>query len=125
MQNGSELVTRAGKTMGEVVQAVCHVTDIMGEISTALEEQSDGIAQVNLAVTQMDSVTQQNAALVEEAAAAASLEEQARQLKGVVSQWRVDVSTVTRASTVAKAARVELTVASVKKPAASITKVSR
>lgn len=111
--------------MGEVVQAVCHVTDIMGEISTALEEQSDGIAQVNLAVTQMDSVTQQNAALVEEAAAAASLEEQARQLKGVVSQWRVDVSTVTRASTVAKAARVELTVASVKKPAASITKVSR
>ncbi|WP_244814609.1 methyl-accepting chemotaxis protein [Caballeronia sp. Lep1P3] len=91
VQSGSELVTRAGETMGEIVQAVRRVTDIMGEISAASEEQSDGIEQVNRAVTQMDSVTQQNAALVEEAAAAAaSLEEQTRQLKDVVGQWRVE-----------------------------------
>ncbi|MDR5736899.1 MULTISPECIES: methyl-accepting chemotaxis protein [unclassified Caballeronia] len=95
VQSGSELVTRAGETMGEIVQAVRRVTDIMGEISAASEEQSDGIEQVNRAVTQMDSVTQQNAALVEEAAAAAaSLEEQTRQLKGVVGQWRIDGAAV-------------------------------
>ncbi len=57
VQNGSDLVAQAGETMGEIVQAVRRVTDIMGEISAASEEQSDGIAQVNLAVTQMDSVT--------------------------------------------------------------------
>jgi methyl-accepting chemotaxis protein I, serine sensor receptor len=128
VQNGSELVTRAGETMSEIVQAVRRVTDIMGEISAASEEQSDGIAQVNLAVTQMDSVTQQNAALVEEAAAAAaSLEEQTRQLKDVVSQWRVDAaSAAAPAAKAVKAARVEPTVtASVKKPVAPITKVSQ
>ncbi len=71
--------------MGEIVQAVRRVTDIMGEISAASDEQSDGIEQVNRAVTQMDSVTQQNAALVEQAAAAAaSLEDQTRQLQAVV-----------------------------------------
>ncbi|TKC89242.1 HAMP domain-containing protein [Trinickia terrae] len=90
VQNGSELVGRAGTTMEEIVQAVRRVTDIMGEISAASEEQSSGIEQVNRAVTQMDDVTQQNAALVEEAAAAAaSLEEQTRKLKAVVSTWRV------------------------------------
>jgi methyl-accepting chemotaxis protein I, serine sensor receptor len=129
VQNGSELVHQAGETMGEIVQAVRRVTDIMGEISAASEEQSDGIAQVNLAVTQMDSVTQQNAALVEEAAAAAaSLEEQTRQLKDVVSQWRINGSAVTaRPKAAAAAARVEPVVAtaSVKKPVASITKVSQ
>jgi methyl-accepting chemotaxis protein len=91
IESGSELVGRAGETMGEIVQAVRRVTDIMGEISAASEEQSDGIEQVNRAVTQMDSVTQQNAALVEQAAAAAaSLEDQTRQLKDVVGQWRID-----------------------------------
>ena len=91
VESGSELVTRAGETMGEIVQAVRRVTDIMGEISAASEEQSDGIEQVNRAVTQMDSVTQQNAALVEQAAAAAaSLEDQTRQLKDVVSQWQIE-----------------------------------
>ena len=89
--SGSELVGRAGTTMDEIVQAVRRVTDIMGEISAASEEQSTGIEGVNRALTQMDDVTQQNAALVEEAAAAAaSLEEQTRQLKGVVGQWRID-----------------------------------
>jgi methyl-accepting chemotaxis protein I, serine sensor receptor len=91
VQSGSTLVSRAGSTMDEIVQAVRRVTDIMGEISAASEEQSTGIEQVNRAVTQMDDVTQQNAALVEQAAAAAaSLEEQTRQLKAVVSAWRVD-----------------------------------
>jgi methyl-accepting chemotaxis protein I, serine sensor receptor len=124
VQNGSELVAQAGETMGEIVQAVRRVTDIMGEISAASEEQSDGIAQVNLAVTQMDSVTQQNAALVEEAAAAAaSLEEQTRQLKGVVGQWRVETA-VASVAKAAPAARVEPKVAAVKKPSAAITKVS-
>ncbi|WP_277189335.1 methyl-accepting chemotaxis protein [Caballeronia sp. BR00000012568055] len=127
VQNGSELVAQAGETMGEIVQAVRRVTDIMGEISAASEEQSDGIAQVNLAVTQMDSVTQQNAALVEEAAAAAaSLEEQTRQLKGVVGQWRVEMASVSvaKATPAALAARVEPKVAAAKKPAVAISKVS-
>ncbi|MGH8777773.1 methyl-accepting chemotaxis protein [Paraburkholderia sp.] len=91
VQSGSALVGRAGATMNEIVQAVRRVTDIMGEISAASEEQSTGIEQVNRAVTQMDEVTQQNAALVEQAAAAAaSLEEQTRQLQVVVSGWHVE-----------------------------------
>ena len=90
VQSGSALVGRAGSTMDEIVQAVRRVTDIMGEISAASEEQSGGIEQVNRAVVQMDEVTQQNAALVEQAAAAAaSLEDQTRQLQAVVSGWKV------------------------------------
>ncbi|MBY4868050.1 HAMP domain-containing protein [Burkholderia sp. Bp9017] len=90
VESGSALVARAGSTMDEIVQAVRRVTDIMGEISAASDEQSTGIEQVNRAVGQMDSVTQQNAALVEQAAAAAaSLEEQTRQMKSVVSSWHV------------------------------------
>jgi methyl-accepting chemotaxis protein len=90
VESGSVLVTRAGKTMDEIVQAVRRVTDIMGEISAASDEQSQGIEQVSRAVGQMDEVTQQNAALVEEAAAAAaSLEEQTRKLKDVVGHWQV------------------------------------
>ncbi|MEA3121464.1 MAG: methyl-accepting chemotaxis protein serine sensor receptor [Paraburkholderia sp.] len=86
--SGSELVGRAGATMAQIVQAVRRVTDIMGEISAASEEQSTGIESVNRALAQMDDVTQQNAALVEEAAAAAaSLEEQTRQLNGVLAGW--------------------------------------
>ncbi|KNE21020.1 methyl-accepting chemotaxis protein, partial [Achromobacter spanius] len=78
---GSQQVERAGATMQEIVASVKRVTDIMGEISAASDEQSSGIDQVNRAVSQMDEVTQQNAALVEEAAAAAgSLQEQAERL---------------------------------------------
>jgi methyl-accepting chemotaxis protein I, serine sensor receptor len=95
--SGSDLVSKAGTTMDEIVQAVRRVTDIMGEISAASEEQSTGIEGVNRALTQMDDVTQQNAALVEEAAAAAaSLEEQTRQLKTVVGQWRIDGAGLSR-----------------------------
>lgn len=91
VQSGTQLVSRAGETMREVVNAVQRVTDIMGEISAASEEQSSGIEQVNRAVAQMDEVTQQNAALVEEAAAAAaSLEEQAAALREAVSTFRVN-----------------------------------
>ncbi|MGO4809728.1 methyl-accepting chemotaxis protein [Cupriavidus sp. 2MCAB6] len=90
VEKGSQLVGQAGHTMEEIVGAVKRVTDIMGEISAASAEQSAGIEQVNQAVTQMDTVTQQNAALVEQAAAAAgSLEEQAQRLQQAVSSFRL------------------------------------
>ena len=90
VESGSALVETAGRTMDEVVTAVKRVTDIMGEISSASEEQSAGIEEVNRAVSEMDSVTQHNAALVEEAAAAAgSLEEQARRLAEAVAVFRI------------------------------------
>ncbi|MDQ2147582.1 methyl-accepting chemotaxis protein [Alcaligenaceae bacterium C4P045] len=91
VSSGSVLVAEAGQTMEEVVRSVKRVTDIMGEIASASSEQSTGIEQVNIAVSQMDSVTQQNAALVEEAAAAAqSMSEQASSLLQAVAQFRVD-----------------------------------
>ncbi|RZF27267.1 methyl-accepting chemotaxis protein [Paraburkholderia sp. UYCP14C] len=93
VQSGSALVDEAGRTMTEIIGAVQRVTDIMGEIAAASEEQSGGIDQVARAVTQMDEVTQQNAALVEEAAAAASsLEEQAARLRHAVAVFQVDDS---------------------------------
>jgi methyl-accepting chemotaxis protein len=88
---GSKLVAEAGTTMSEIVSSVQRVTDIMAEISLATQEQSTGIDQINMAVGQMDTVTQQNAALVEQAAAAAaSLQEQAAGLAEVVSVFRMD-----------------------------------
>jgi methyl-accepting chemotaxis protein-1 (serine sensor receptor) len=90
VENGSELAMRAGATMAEIVSAARNVTRIVSEISVASEEQSQGIEQINRAVTQMDRATQQNAALVEQAAAAAaSLEEQARALDGAVAVFRM------------------------------------
>ncbi|PMS37780.1 methyl-accepting chemotaxis protein [Trinickia symbiotica] len=90
VDSGVQVAERAGKTMAEVMQAVQRVTDIMGEISAASAEQSTGIEQVNRAVVQMDQVTQQNAALVEQAAAAAgSMADQARELKTAVAVFRV------------------------------------
>ncbi|WP_313619958.1 methyl-accepting chemotaxis protein [Achromobacter sp.] len=92
---GSQQVERAGSTMQEIVASVKRVTDIMGEISAASEEQSSGIDQVNRAVSQMDEVTQQNAALVEEAAAAAgSLQEQAQRLAEAVSVFKINAGEV-------------------------------
>ena len=88
---GSKLVQQAGSTMNEVVDSVRRVTDIMGEITSASSEQSIGIDQVNTAINQMDQVTQQNAALVEEAAAAAaSMQEQAERLADVASSFKLD-----------------------------------
>ncbi|KAB0643529.1 methyl-accepting chemotaxis protein [Burkholderia latens] len=91
IRTGSTLVDEAGRTMSDVISAVQRVTDIMGEIAAASEEQSGGIEQVARAVAQMDEVTQQNAALVEEAAAAAqSLDEQAARLRDTASVFRID-----------------------------------
>ncbi|MDQ0568629.1 methyl-accepting chemotaxis protein [Variovorax paradoxus] len=88
---GSALVGEAGKTMAEIVGSVKRVTDIIGEITAASQEQSTGIEQVNQAIAQMDQVTQQNAALVEEAAAAAqSMQEQAANLVEAVSVFRLE-----------------------------------
>jgi methyl-accepting chemotaxis protein I, serine sensor receptor len=106
VEAGGALVTRAGSTMGEVVEAVRRVTAIIGEISAASAEQSTGIEQINRAVLQMDQVTQQNAALVEEAAAAAaSLEEQAAQLDAAVAVFRVGGGVGQAARTPAPAVR--------------------
>ncbi|MBY4898421.1 PAS domain-containing methyl-accepting chemotaxis protein [Cupriavidus sp. AU9028] len=97
VDNGSALVGQAGQTMDEIVQAVKRVTDIMGEISAASVEQSTGIEQVNQAVVQMDEVTQQNAALVEQAAAAAgSLEDQATRLRDAISVFRLTLTAEVR-----------------------------
>ena len=88
---GTGQVTVAGERMREIVQSIKHVSDIMGEIAAASIEQSTGIEQVNRAVSQMDEVTQQNAALVEEAAAAAaSLDEQAERLRATVGVFRLE-----------------------------------
>jgi methyl-accepting chemotaxis protein-2 (aspartate sensor receptor) len=90
VDTGSVLVETAGETMNDIVNAVTRVTDIMGEIASASDEQSRGIDQVALAVSEMDRVTQQNAALVQEsAAAAAALEDQASRLKMAVSAFRL------------------------------------
>ena len=87
---GSQLVDKAGSTMNEVVTSIRRVTDIVGEISAASSEQSQGVAQVGEAVTQMDQTTQQNAALVEESAAAAdSLRRQAQDLVDAVAVFRL------------------------------------
>ena len=90
VDTGSVLVESAGETMGDIVSAVTRVNDIMGEIASASDEQSRGIDQVALAVSEMDRVTQQNASLVQQsAAAAAALEEQASRLTQAVSTFRL------------------------------------
>jgi len=90
VEAGTHLVNDAGATMTDIVGSVQRVTDIIGEISAAAMEQSQGIAQVNGTVSELDQMTQQNAALVEESAAAAqSLKEQAVRLAGIVSSFRL------------------------------------
>ncbi|KAB8044293.1 methyl-accepting chemotaxis protein [Janthinobacterium aquaticum] len=102
VSTGSVLVDQAGATMEEIVASIRRVTDIMGEIANASHEQSAGIEQVNQAISQMDQVTQQNAALVEEAAAAASsLEERAVELVDVVAVFRLRGDAAKPAFTVA------------------------
>ncbi|MBO9535293.1 methyl-accepting chemotaxis protein [Herbaspirillum sp.] len=105
VHQGSKLVEEAGNTMNEVVSSVRRVTDIVAEISSASQEQSDGIEQVNIAISQMDEVTQQNAALVEQAAAAAqSLQEQAEKLTDTVSVFKLDQNAVASHSHAARTA---------------------
>ena len=104
--NGTALVDKAGRTMAEIVASVQRVTDIMGEISAASQEQSSGIEQVNLTITQMDETTQQNAALVEEATAAArAMEEQAGHLAQAVSVFRIEDHIEQKKASPAPAAR--------------------
>ncbi len=94
VQQGTGLVAQAGTTMTEVVNSIRRVADLIGEVSAASTEQSQGVAQVGEAIAQMDQVTQQNAALVEESAAAASsLKTQAEQLLASVAAFRLDATT--------------------------------
>ena len=93
VEQGTALVDQAGTTMTDVVSSIKRVTDLMGEISAASTEQSQGVAQVGEAVTRMDQVTQQNAALVEEmAAAASSLQTQASDLVQTVAVFRLNAN---------------------------------
>lgn len=104
VDTGSVLVESAGETMTNIVNAVTRVTDIMGEIASASDEQSRGIDQVGLAVNEMDRVTQQNAALVEESAtAAAALEDQASRLKQSVAVFNIGKEFVAQAVNVSTA----------------------
>jgi len=99
VETGSRLVRDAGTTMTDIVESVRRVADILGEISSASQEQSAGIEQVNQAITQMDDVTQQNAALVEEAAAASqAMQDQADRLAEAVAVFRLDAPAVARAA---------------------------
>ena len=89
--SGAEQAERSGKTINDTVDSIRQVTTLMGEISTATQEQNSGIEQINSALTEMDSVTQQNASLVQQtSAAAASLEEQAKRLTGLIATFRID-----------------------------------
>jgi methyl-accepting chemotaxis protein len=91
VESGTKLVAEAGHTMEDIVSSIKHVTDIMSEIAASSAEQSTGIEQTNIAIGQMDEVTQQNAALVEEAAAAAmALQEQAQNLSISVSAFKIE-----------------------------------
>jgi methyl-accepting chemotaxis protein len=117
--DGSALVNQAGTTMGEIVASVQRVTDIMAEISAASQEQSAGIEQVNQTITQMDETTQQNAALVEEATAAArSMEEQAGALTQSVSVFKLET---THAAPVRKAISQAIASTPAKAPAPKAT----
>ena len=99
---GSALVAQAGTTMDQVVASVSRVTDIMADITAASHEQSTGIGHVNQAITEMDSVTQQNAALVEEAAAAASsMQDQAAVLAQLVTRFKLSAQEPATASRLA------------------------
>jgi methyl-accepting chemotaxis protein len=131
VEHGTELVDRAGETMTEIVASIARVTDIMGEISAASTEQSTGVGQVGDAVAQMDQATQQNAALVEESAAAAeSLKDQAHQLVQVVSVFKLASRGVDAPRTPVAAAPVAMPrpaaapVAPVRKPAPAVRPVA-
>jgi methyl-accepting chemotaxis protein len=120
VETGSRLVADAGQTMGEIVQQVKRVSDLIGEITSSTLEQSNGIGQVNQAVTQLDQMTQQNAALVEESAAAAqSLRDQADTLAQAVSVFKLSQGQTRAVIASAQAtAKVTAHVAPTQRPAA-------
>ncbi|TFW09308.1 HAMP domain-containing protein [Oxalobacteraceae bacterium OM1] len=106
VERGATLVDEAGRTMADIVESVKRVTDIMGEISTASREQTDGIQQVNIAINQMDHVTQQNAALVEQSASAASsLQRQAETLAHTVGVFKLQALSAPASSVIPFAGR--------------------
>jgi methyl-accepting chemotaxis protein len=118
VERGSKLVGQAGVTMDEVVSSVKRVTDIMSDIAAASAEQSAGIEQVNHSIIEMDSMTQQNASLVEEAAAAAqSLQDQAAELARVVSIFKLAEDDEARAQQAAVAAPAAAAVQAAPRPA--------
>ncbi|WP_426343066.1 methyl-accepting chemotaxis protein [Pseudoduganella sp. R-32] len=91
VESGAKLVNQAGHTMKEIVSSIQRVTDIMGEITSATQEQTAGLEQIHQAITEMDTITQQNVALVEEAASASTaLQDQANSLSKVVSVFQID-----------------------------------
>ena len=107
VKDGSRQAEEVGSTMGQVMRAIKQVSDIVGEISAASEEQSQGIEQMSQAISQIDTVTQQNAALVEQSAAAAqALEEQAMQMTGAITVFRLaDAPNAAPAVTLPRAVR--------------------
>jgi len=118
VEAGSKLVNEAGGTMGEVVTSIQRVADIMGEIASASHEQTAGIEQINQAIVQMDTVTQQNAGMVEEAAAAAeALQTQAAKLADLVSVFKVGGQAIV-SETVSEIAAAKVTAQVVAKAAA-------
>jgi len=121
VEHGTALVDRAGMTMTEIVTSIARVTDIMGEISAASTEQSTGVGQISEAIAQMDQATQQNAALVEESAAAAeSLSDQARQLVQVVAVFKLDGATAAanaHSATLTAVAKAKATPVAARRPA--------
>jgi methyl-accepting chemotaxis protein len=124
--NGTRLVDEAGRTMGEVVSSVKRVTGIIGEISSAAREQSSGIEQVNQAVIQMDHMTQQNAALVEEAAAAAeSMHQEANRLSDAVAVFKLAGERPATAAAALMAPRAKLTQAGERRAPTRPTNVTR
>jgi methyl-accepting chemotaxis protein len=124
VEAGGKLVDKAGHTMTEIVASITRVTDIMGEIASASHEQTMGIEQINAAITQMDEVTQQNAALVEEAAAAAgSLQDQSGVLAQLVGTFKLDQAKPRAAAVPAAPVRAPAAPAQ-KKPAAPAPKLA-
>jgi methyl-accepting chemotaxis protein len=120
VDSGTKLVVRAGDTMGDVVASVKQVSDIVAEISAATAEQNAGIAQVHQSITAMDQVTQQNAALVEETAAASqAMQDQAEILARAVSAFRIDASHIKPAPVLRNASRPAGTNALAVRPASS------
>ena len=116
VETGSRQVAQAGETMGAIVSSVRQVADLIAEIHAASSEQRDGIGQVNQAVSQLDQMTQQNAALVEEsAAAAASLSDQAQRLSRAISVFKLDAGA--RSAAQAPAVALARAAVSVRKPA--------
>ena len=116
VEDGSALVTQSGQTLDQIVSSVKKVSDIVAEIAAASREQSSGIEQVNRAVMQMDEMTQQNAALVEEATAASqSMADQARDLNQMMSRFRIDQTDQAAAPAATPAARAGVVIAKASK----------